>query len=289
MQKNFQSSNIWQSFHVPMPARREHLSPLVKGSHVPMVVYIIGLFYAQSTLSGSGIVFWCSVYYPPFDLVVDSFILQLPNKFWQFGTLFSVFGIVHRRPMSRIPAFESLRSGSNVELNSSILSDHLCLVNHILFATVSIQGTLILCANTGLHLFLCFRIKDSSIVSTNPLLHVRHAAVWKFDVMPIDFAMKFIPHWKWFVNCPQELIPKFCFQNPKKWRTKVCYIPPSAPPVSTRGRGPGSGPSCLIILESVSVSSCGEGSLVGWRRGIKLFFWWWDCWQSSLDPQREVI
>ena len=177
MQKNFQSSNTWQSFHVPMPARREHLIPLVKGSHVPMVVYVIGLFYAQSTLSGSWIVLWCSVNNPPFDLVVDSFILQLPDKFGQFGTLFSVIWIVHGCPMSSISAFECLGSWSYVELYSSILSDHLSLVYHILFSTVSIQGTDILCANAGLHLFLYVRIKDSSVVSTNPLLHVWHAAV----------------------------------------------------------------------------------------------------------------
>ena len=60
-----------------MSARREHLTPLVKGSHVPMVVDVVGLFDAQSTLSGSGIVLWCSVHYPPFDLEVNT---ALENK-----------------------------------------------------------------------------------------------------------------------------------------------------------------------------------------------------------------
>ena len=63
-----------------MPACREHLTPLVKGGHVPMVVDVIGFFDTQGTLSGSGIVLWCPVHYPPFDLEVDPFILQLPNK-----------------------------------------------------------------------------------------------------------------------------------------------------------------------------------------------------------------
>ena len=79
-----------------------------------------------------------------------------------------------------ISAFKSLSSGPYIELNSSILSDHLCLINHIPLSTVTIQGTLVLCADTGLHLFLCLGIKDSSVVSTNPLLHVWHAAVGKF-------------------------------------------------------------------------------------------------------------
>ena len=69
------SSNIGESFHVPVSARREHLTPLVKGSHVPMVVDVVGLFDAQSTLSGSGIVLGCSVHYPPFDLEVNPFII----------------------------------------------------------------------------------------------------------------------------------------------------------------------------------------------------------------------
>ena len=74
------SSNIGESFHVPVSARREHLTPLVKGGHVPMIVDVIGLLDAQSTLSGSGIEFWCSVHYSPFNLEVDSFIFQLPDK-----------------------------------------------------------------------------------------------------------------------------------------------------------------------------------------------------------------
>ena len=63
-----------------MSARRKYFRPFVKGCHVPMVVYVVGLLDTQSTLSGSWIVFGCSVHYPPFDLEVDSFILQLPNK-----------------------------------------------------------------------------------------------------------------------------------------------------------------------------------------------------------------
>ena len=149
-----------------MPARREHLTPLVKGGHVPMVVDVIGLLDAQSTLSGSWIKFWCSVHYPPFNLEVDSFIFQLPNKFWQCGPL-SVFWVVHACPMSRISAFESLRSRSYVVLNSSILCDHFSLIDHILFSTVTIQWTLVLCAISG---GLCFRIQDRSVLSTNPLL-----------------------------------------------------------------------------------------------------------------------
>ena len=205
-QEIFLSSNIWESFHVPVPAGREHLTPLVKGGHVPMIVDVIGLLDTQSTLSGSGIEFWCSVHYPPFNLEVDSFIFQLPDKLWKCGTL-PIFWVVHTCPMSRISAFECLRSRSYVKLNSSILSDHLSLVDHILFSTVTIQWTLVLSADTRLHLFLCFRIKDSSVVSTNPLLHVRHAAIRKFNIVPIKFAMKCIPSWEWFIDCPQKLVP----------------------------------------------------------------------------------
>ena len=133
-QGNFLSSNIWKSFHVPVPARREHFTPLVKGGHVPMIVDVIGLLDTQSTLSGSGIKFWCSVHYPPFNLEVDSFIFQLPDKLWQCGTL-PIFWVVHTCPMSRISAFECLRSRSYEELNYSILSDHLSLIDHILFSS----------------------------------------------------------------------------------------------------------------------------------------------------------
>ena len=171
-----------------------------------MIVDIVGLFYAQSTFSGSGIKFGCSVYYRPFDLVVGSFIFQLPTKFWQIWTLFSVFWIVHVCSMSRKSAFECLRSGSYI--NSILPSSVITSAWYITFSCHSLHPeTLILCANTGLHLFLCFRIKDSSIVPSNPLLHVRHAAIGQFNVVPIDFAMMFIPHWKWFINCPQKLIP----------------------------------------------------------------------------------
>ena len=77
---------------------------------MPMVVDIIGFLDTQSTLSGPWIVLGCSVYYPPFDLEVDPFILQLPNKLGQCGTLISIIWIVHVCPMSPISAFESLRS-----------------------------------------------------------------------------------------------------------------------------------------------------------------------------------
>ena len=98
--------------------------------------------------------------------------------------------------MSHKSALECLRSGSNVKLNSSILSGHLSLVDHILLATVTIQGTVKLCADTGLHLFLCLRIKDGSVVFSNPLLHVGHAAVGDFYIVPIQFAMEVISGWK---------------------------------------------------------------------------------------------
>ena len=89
-----------------------------------VVVYVVGLLDTQSTLSGSRIVFGCSVHYPPFDLKVDTFIFQLPNKLRQFGTLFSIIWIVHACPVSSILALKGLRSGSYVvsTLPSSVIT-----------------------------------------------------------------------------------------------------------------------------------------------------------------------